>query len=302
MEPSSDGKELDNVRRESIGVEASGEGGSGESGERSPETGDKGVERDDRESGESPNLERSEYSAGETAGSDVTEKAGEDGTAAGEDHVESTDLNDGGDVDDGGGGKGGGGKDAGGEETGGEEDDRVGKYDRFKKVEKSEYDRVNDFLRKRTYVTAREWAIARLCTDFRTETGVEMTTIGENLPELVPFMSDTYTPQAVNQARSSFVEKVRKSGATFLYGSMSGFFTPEELDEMMYEISETARFLVEVEGAEIPVEREMEVEDKISEVMRDIQESSDEVRGREEENEEDGEEVTCPDCGHTHSV
>jgi len=80
----------------------------------------------------------------------------------------------------------------------------VRKYERFKKMDGARYERVNEFLRDRTtYITAREWAIARLCADFRTETGVEMTKIGENLPELVPFMTDTYTPQAVNQARYS---------------------------------------------------------------------------------------------------
>ncbi|MFP4175370.1 MAG: DUF5806 family protein, partial [Halobacteriales archaeon] len=152
--------------------------------------------------------------------------------------------------------------------------ERVEKYDRFKKVDRARYDRVNDFVRKRTYVTAREWAIARLCADFRTETGVEMTLVGENLPELVPFMQETYTPQAVNQARSSFEDKVRKSGATFLYGAMSGFFTTEELDEMMYEVTETARFLLEVEGAEVNVDHETEVEDRISDAMREIRRSS----------------------------
>lgn len=64
--------------------------------------------------------------------------------------------------------------------------DDVQKYARFKKMDGAQYDRVNDFLRDRTYITAREWAIARLCSDFRTETGVEMTKIGENLPDLVP--------------------------------------------------------------------------------------------------------------------
>ncbi len=171
--------------------------------------------------------------------------------------------------------------------------ERVQKYDRFKKVDRAEYDRVNEFLRKRTYITAREWAIARLCSDFRTETGVEMTLIGENLPRLVPFMEDTYTPQAVNQARSAFVDKVRMSGSTFLYGAMSGFFTTEELDEMMYEVSETARFLLEVEGVEIGVDHETEVQDRISSAMREIQQSSRELRG-----EEDDEVHRCPECGH----
>ncbi|SHH42050.1 DUF5806 family protein [Halobaculum gomorrense] len=169
--------------------------------------------------------------------------------------------------------------------------DDVAKYDRFQKMERAEYDRVNEFLRDRTYVTAREWAIARLCADFRTETGVEMTKIGENLPRLVPFMTDTYTPQAVNQARASFEEKVRKAGATFLYGAMSGFFTAEDLDDVMYESTEIAKFLLEVEGADLTVEEELAAEDKISSVMRDVREASAEVRG---------EEVKCPECGHVH--
>ncbi|MFB6251573.1 MAG: DUF5806 family protein [Halobellus sp.] len=157
----------------------------------------------------------------------------------------------------------------------------VQKYARFKKVDGAQYDRVNDFLRDRTYITAREWAIARLCADFRTETGVEMTKIGENLPELVPFMTDTYTPQAVNQARSSFEDKIRKSGATFLYGAMSGFFTAEELDEMMYEVTEIAKFLLEVEGVDLSVEEEMEAEERISSVMREVREASADMRAEE---------------------
>ncbi|MEF8855839.1 MAG: DUF5806 family protein [Haloplanus sp.] len=154
----------------------------------------------------------------------------------------------------------------------------VRKYERFKKMDGAQYDRVNDFLRDRTYITAREWAIARLCVDFRTETGVEMTKIGENLPELVPFMTDTYSPQAVNQARSAFEDKVRKAGATFLYGAMSGFFTAEELDEMMYEVTEIAKFLLEVEGVDLSVAEELDAEDRVSEVMREVRESSEDLR------------------------
>jgi len=164
----------------------------------------------------------------------------------------------------------------------------VRKYDRFKKIDGGTYDRANEFLRERTYITAREWAIARLCADFRTETGVEMTKIGENLPELVPFMTDTYSPQAVNQARASFEEKVRQAGATFLYGAMCDFFTAEELDDVMYEATEVAKFLLEVEGVELSVEEELEAEDRISEVMRDVREHSAALRH---------DEVCCPECG-----
>ncbi|WP_394328163.1 DUF5806 family protein [Natronorubrum sediminis] len=154
----------------------------------------------------------------------------------------------------------------------------VQKYARFTKMDGAQYERVNEFLRDRTYITAREWAIARLCSDFRTETGVEMTKIGENLPELVPFMTDTYTPQAVNQARSSFEEKVRTAGATFLYGAMCDFFTAEELDDVMYESTEVAKFLLEVEGVDLSVEDELEAEERISSVMRDVREASEQLR------------------------
>ncbi|MFB6129054.1 MAG: DUF5806 family protein [Halorhabdus sp.] len=169
----------------------------------------------------------------------------------------------------------------------------VRNYERFRKIDGGTYERANDFLRERTYITAREWAIARLCADFRTETGVEMTKIGENLPELVPFMTDTYSPQAVNQARASFEEKVRMAGATFLYGAMSDFFTADELDDLMYEATEVAKFLLEVEGVELSVDEELEAEDRISEVMREVREQSVALRHDEAE---------CPECGHTFEV
>jgi hypothetical protein len=168
----------------------------------------------------------------------------------------------------------------------------VRKYERFTKMDGAQYDRVNEFLRDRTYITAREWAIARLCADFRTETGVEMTKIGDNLPQLVPFMTDTYSPQAVNQARSSFEEKVTQAGATFLYGAMSGFFTADELDDVMYEVTEVAKFLLEVEGVDLAVADELNAEERISSVMRDVRQQSAKLRS---------EEVECPNCGHTHT-
>ncbi len=165
----------------------------------------------------------------------------------------------------------------------------VREYARFSKIDGATYDRANEFLRDRTYITAREWAMARLCADFRTETGVEMTKIGQNLPELVPFMTDTYTPQAVNQARSSFDDKVTKAGATFLYGAMCDFYTAEELDDLMYEITEVAKFLLEVEGVELTVDEELDAEERISSVMREVRASSAALRH---------DEFSCPNCGH----
>ena len=154
----------------------------------------------------------------------------------------------------------------------GQED--VNKYRKFKKVDGATYRKVNQFLRKRTYVTAREWAIARLCTDFRTRSGAEMTFIGQHLPELVPFMQEPYTPQAVNQARNSFKKKVYKSGATFFYGAMCGFFTSEELDDLLFEASEVARFLLEVERTSLDIDEEIDIEDRITEVMRGVGEAA----------------------------
>jgi hypothetical protein len=150
----------------------------------------------------------------------------------------------------------------------------INKYKKFKKVEGATYRKVNQFLRKRTYITAREWALARLCTDFRTSGGAEMTFIGNHLPELVPFMEDTYSPQAVNQARNSFKKKVRKASATFFYGAMCGFFTTDELDDLLFEASEVARFLLEVEGTTLDIDEEIDIEDRITKVMRSVGEKA----------------------------
>ena len=158
-----------------------------------------------------------------------------------------------------------------------EREEEINKYRKFKKVDGDTYRRINQFLRKRTYITAREWAIARLCSDFRTPYGAEMTFIGENLPRLCPFMMEPYSPQAVNQARVAFKRKVRKSAATFLYGAMCGFFTNEELDDILYEANEVARFILEIEGTTLDIDDEIDIEDKISEIMKKLGDSAFEI-------------------------
>jgi len=186
----------------------------------------------------------------------------------------------------------------------------INKYRKFKKVDGATYRKVNQFLRKRTYITAREWALARLCTDFRTSGGAEMTFIGKHLPELVPFMEDTYTPQAVNQARNSFKKKVRKASATFFYGAMCGFFTTDELDDLLFEASEVSRFLLEVEGTTLDIDEEIDIEDRITKVMRSVGEAAKTIlKTRAEEGallphtgdqvseKSEPEPVTLPSCG-----
>ncbi len=162
----------------------------------------------------------------------------------------------------------------------------VAGYERFERVADAEYDRVNDFLQDRVHFTAREWALARLCADFRTKTGVEMTKIGEHLPELVPFMDDTYSSQAVYQARRSFTKKVRRSGATFLYGAFSGFLTADEVDDVAYEATEVAKFLLEVEGTPLDCDDELAVEERAREAMEAVHEASVKLRYD-----------RCPHCG-----
>jgi len=170
----------------------------------------------------------------------------------------------------------------------------INKYKKFKKVDGATYRKVNQFLRKRTYITAREWALARLCTDFRTSGGAEMTFIGNHLPELVPFMEDTYSPQAVNQARNSFKKKVRKASATFFYGAMCGFFTTDELDDLLFEASEVARFLLEVEGTTLDIDEEIDIEDRITQVMRSVGEAAKTILRSRAEEEESPDQLPVP--------
>ena len=101
-----------------------------------------------------------------------------------------------------------------------------------------------------------------------------MTFIGKHLPELVPFMEEPYSPQAVNQARHSFKKKVRKASATFFYGAMCGFFTTDELDDLLFEASEVSRFLLEVEGTTLDIDEEIDIEDRITRVMRSVGETA----------------------------
>jgi hypothetical protein len=158
--------------------------------------------------------------------------------------------------------------------------------ERFARLDGADHDRVNDFLKARVAFTAREWAVARLCADFRTGTGVEMTRVGEHLPELVPFMDEPYTRQAVCSARRDFREKVREAAATFLYGAYADFLTAEEVDEVVYEATEVAKFLIEVEGATLGVGDELSTEERVREAMEAVHEASLELRYD-----------RCPHCG-----
>jgi hypothetical protein len=108
-------------------------------------------------------------------------------------------------------------------------------------------------------------------------------------------MEDTYTPQAVNQARNSFKKKVRKSSATFFYGAMCGFFTTDELDDLLFEASEVARFLLEVEGSTLDIDQEIDIEDHITKVMRSVGEAAKTIlKTRAEESTSDSRQPNTP--------
>lgn len=145
------------------------------------------------------------------------------------------------------------------------------KYCKFKKFDKEQYNEVTRFLKKRTHLTAREWAIARLCADFQHSGRSEITRIGEHLPELVPFMKEPYSRQAVSMARAAFKKKVLKSGTTFFYAYYSGLISMEDIVDMIHQISENIGYLINVGEGEIPKgDLDVEVQQKVVEVLRQI--------------------------------
>jgi hypothetical protein len=55
---------------------------------------------------------------------------------------------------------------------------------------------------------------------------------------------------------------------------MCGFFTTDELDDLLFEASEVARFLLEVEGTTLDIDEEIDIEDRITQVMRSVGEAA----------------------------
>ena len=55
---------------------------------------------------------------------------------------------------------------------------------------------------------------------------------------------------------------------------MCGFFTTDELDDLLFEASEVSRFLLEVEGTTLDIDEEIDIEDRITKVMRSVGEAA----------------------------
>ncbi|WP_406656450.1 DUF5806 family protein [Methanolobus sp. ZRKC2] len=152
----------------------------------------------------------------------------------------------------------------------------MNKYRKFKKMDNKSYSEVTRFLKETTHLTAREWVTARLCADFKNLSNQsEMTWIGEKLPELVPFMDETYSRQEVSNARASFKKKVQRSGTTFFYAYYAGLITQEEMISVIHSIVTDIKKLMDTEGSEIPEEHATEVQLLIADVLRKINESLD---------------------------
>lgn len=152
------------------------------------------------------------------------------------------------------------------------------KYARFQKFNKQSYEQVNDTLKQRTHLTAREWAIARLCADFKADDGkVPMTWIGEHLPELVPFMDAPYERQDVSSAEAAFKRKVARSGTTFFYAYYAGLISLDEMLDIIQEVIKNIEALKKVEGGDESGDVNVEVQQMMAETLRRITEKLNQV-------------------------
>ena len=136
-------------------------------------------------------------------------------------------------------------------------------------MDNKSYSDVTRHLKETTHLTAREWMIARLCADFKNLSNQsEMTWIGENLPDLVPFMDEPYSRQEVSNAHATFKKKVRRSGTTFFYAYYAGLISKDEMLSIIHKLVSNIQDLIETEGGEVSDEHATEVQQVIADVLR----------------------------------
>jgi hypothetical protein len=84
---------------------------------------------------------------------------------------------------------------------------------------------------------------------------------------------------------------------------MCGFFTTDELDDLLFEASEVSRFLLEVEGTTLDIDEEIDVEDRITKVMRSVGEAAKTIlkARNEDESMPDKPQDTLPDTPTEHN-
>lgn len=145
----------------------------------------------------------------------------------------------------------------------------MNRYQKFKKMDNKSYSDVTRYLKETTHLTAREWMIGRLCADFKNLSNQsEMTWIGENLPNLVPFMDEPYSRQEVSNAHATFKKKVQRSGTTFFYAYYAGLISKDEMLSIIHKIVSNIQDLIETEGGEVSDEHATEVQQVIADVLR----------------------------------
>lgn len=136
-------------------------------------------------------------------------------------------------------------------------------------MDNKSYSDVTRYLKETTHLTAREWMIGRLCADFKNLSNQsEMTWIGENLPDLVPFMDEPYSRQEVSNAHATFKKKVQRSGTTFFYAYYAGLISKDEMLSIIHKIVSNIQDLIETEGGEVSDEHATEVQQVIADVLR----------------------------------
>lgn len=152
-----------------------------------------------------------------------------------------------------------------------------GSHQRYGKLDRKSYDDVSRFLKDSTNFTAREWVIARLCSDHRDHLNrAEMKWIGENLPDLVPFMNEEYSRQEVSNARAAFKNKVKKACVTFFYAYYAGLISQDEIIDIIHSASDDVGRLLDMEGEAVGDDHSTEVQQAVVDVLRRMNELKDE--------------------------
>ncbi len=151
------------------------------------------------------------------------------------------------------------------------------KFEKFQKTDKDSYSSINDFLKKRSLLTTREWMVSEIINNFRKEgTGtIPMTEVGKKLPSIFPFINKKYEASEISNAKNSFERKVTRSGTTFLYALKKGVIKEEKLEEIITEIATNIREINEVLDEDPSEEILKELPNDLKEVIKKINDIED---------------------------
>lgn len=148
----------------------------------------------------------------------------------------------------------------------------MGKFEKYKKIDKDSYGSINDFLKERSLLTTREWMFSEIAIGFRREGdgAVPMTEVGQNLPEIFPFMDEEYSASEVSNAKNSFEKKVERAGVTFLYSIKKGSINDEKLEQILTNIATSIREIREVLDEEPSEEVLEELPSELKQIVEEI--------------------------------